>query len=115
MDNDETFEVQAFTVLDEHYSGVEDGESWSEGGHSNYAMLSSMPGGKYTLRVEVHGEPHKNPTSLRVIVHQGVPRWLHVFWLFFFLSVVPGAVGLYHLNFEYRRWQDSPFSPFQSS
>lgn len=113
--NDETFEVQAFTVLVEQYSGVEDGESWSEGGPHNYTMLSSMPRGTYTLRLEVHGEPHKHPGSFRVTLHQGVPRWLHVFWLFFLLSVVPGLVGLFHLNFEYRRWQDSAYSPFQSS
>jgi hypothetical protein len=113
--NDETFEVQVFTVLLEQYSGFEEGEFWSEGGHHNYAMLSSMPRGKYTLRLEIHGEPHKAPSTVQVTIRQGVPRWLHVFWLFFLLSAVPAAVGLYHLRFEYRRWQDSAYTPFLSS
>ncbi len=113
--NDETYEVTAFFVPLESFSGVEDGEAWSEGGPSNYAMLSSVPRGSYTLRLEAHGEPHKQPYSFTVTVRQAVPRWLNVIWLFLLLSVVPVCVLLYHWNFEYRRWQDSDYSPFAQS
>lgn len=113
--NEETYEVHAFAIPVEYYHGVEDGEAWSEGGISNYAMISSVPRGNYTLRLEVFGEPSKHPGTFRVTVHQGVPRWLHVFWLFLLLSAVPVAVLLYQWNFEHRRWQDSEYSPFSSS
>jgi hypothetical protein len=113
--NDETYEVTAFFVPLESYSGVDEGEAWSEGGNSNYTMLSSVPRGSYTLRLEVHGEPGKQPYAFTVSVRQGVPRWLNGFWLFFFLSLVPFVVLLYHLHFEYRRWENSDYSPFASS
>lgn len=110
--NDETYQVTAFFVPLESYSGVEDGEAWSEGGPSNYAMLSAVPGGSYTLRLEVHGEPQKAPYMFNVTVRQGVPRWLNVLWLFLLLSLIPLGVLLYHWSFEYQRWKDSDYSPF---
>ena len=114
-EGEETLDLQPFLVPVEYYFGVDGGESWSEGGQSNYTVLSALPTGTYTLRLEVYGEPGKAPPTFTVYVVQGVPRWLHVILLFLLLSVVPGFMLLYHLNFEHRRWQDSSYSPFGSS
>ncbi len=107
--------VQTFLVPVEYYYGVDDGESWSEGGRSNYTMLSALPSGKYTLMLAVSGDPKGQPASITVKIHQGVPRMLYVFLLFFGLSIVPLCVLLYHWSFEHSRWKESDYSPFSSS
>jgi hypothetical protein len=112
--NDATGVVQHFEVPVEYYQGVDGGESWSEGGQHNYTVLSSLPAGKYTLALYVEGEPGKQPRYMSLKIDQGVPRWLYVFLLLLLLSVFPLGMALYHLNFEYRRWQDSDYSPFHS-
>lgn len=113
--NETTGEVQPFFVPVEYYHGVDDGESWSEGGYRNSTIISALPTGKYTLRLEVTGEAGKRPNSLSVKVDQGVPRWLYVFLVMLLLSAFPVMMALYHLNFEYCRWQDSDYSPFRSN
>ena len=47
-------EVESVNVPIEYYSGVEDGESWSEGGKDQDATLSSLPAGQYTLKGPRH-------------------------------------------------------------
>src|SRR5262249_3028349 len=109
-----TGEVQPFFVPVEYYHGVDDGESWSEGGYRNSTIISALPTGAYTLRLEVAGEAGKRPNSLSVKIDQGVPRWLYIFLVLLALAAFPLLMALYHLNFEYRRWQDSDYSPFRS-
>ncbi|MBL8795398.1 MAG: DUF4178 domain-containing protein, partial [Planctomycetia bacterium] len=113
--DDETGLVQTFMVPVEYYHGVEDGESWSEGGITNYTMLSALPKGKYTLMLAVTADPQGQPASFNVVIRQGVPRLLHVFLLILGLSALPLAVLLYHWSFEHSRWKDSDYSPFSSS
>jgi hypothetical protein len=107
--------VQPFYLPVKFYHDVEDGEPWSEGGHHNSTILSALPAGKYTLELEIAGEQRKLPHSLRVRVDQGVPRWLYVFVVFGLLSIFPIIMLFYHFNFEYRRWQESDYSPYSSS
>jgi hypothetical protein len=113
--NEVTGEVQHFEVPVQYYHGVDDGESWSEGGQHTSTVLSALPAGKYTLALNVEGEPGKEPRVMSVKIVQGVPRWLYIVLVFVLLSVFPLCMALYHWNFEYRRWQDSDFSPFRSS
>ena len=44
--NDETGVVQSFPIDISYYQGVEDGESWTEGGQKDSAYTSSMPAGQ---------------------------------------------------------------------
>ena len=48
--NDQSQEVESVNIPIEYYSGVDDGESWSEGDKSTDATLSALPAGKYTLQ-----------------------------------------------------------------
>src|SRR5256884_3399665 len=50
--NEDTGLIQAFELPIEYYHGVEDGESWSEGSHSNDTYVSALPEGKYTRSEE---------------------------------------------------------------
>jgi hypothetical protein len=107
--NEETGEVQPFGFPIEYYHGFDGGESWSEGSQHNDTMLSSMPRGRYLLRLHIFGEAGKYPSAVTIRIRQGVPRFLHVFLLLLFLSIIPLLVLLYHWNFEHRRWQDSEY------
>ena len=113
--NEETGMVQPFYLPIEFYHGVDGGEAWSEGGQNNYTMLSALPAGKYTIRLEFAVEPGKPPPpTVTIWIEQGVRRWSHLFLTLLLLSVVPGIMALYHLHFETRRWKDSDYSPFRS-
>ncbi len=48
--------VQPFSAPVEFYSGVEDGESWTEGSKETTVYLSALPAGTYRLRLEIIGD-----------------------------------------------------------
>ncbi|HWP42642.1 MAG TPA: DUF4178 domain-containing protein, partial [Blastocatellia bacterium] len=107
--------VQGFSLPVEYYHGVEGGESWSEGSRSSEVHLSALPAGKYTLRLEAQWERWQQPISMTVKVEQGVPRILHIVLTLVLLSIIPIIVLFYHYSFEKRRWEDSDYSPYESS
>ncbi len=88
-----------------YYSGVEGGESWSEGGRSDEAVLPSVPAGQYYLRIEP--DTDTPPVGYVVRVYRDVPTY----W---FLPVALVALSLYPLifwirsrSFETQRWAES--------
>jgi len=118
--NQDTQEVTPFFMTMEHWTGIDDGEAWSEGNNEGSVLLSSVPAGKYKMRLEFVKEQGPGmtaslPTQVDVELDQGVPRWGMMFKWMFWISVLPSLVGLYHLWFSYRRWQASDYSPFGSS
>jgi uncharacterized protein DUF4178 len=104
--------VQGFALPVEYYSGIEGGESWSEGSRVNDVYLSALPEGKYTLRMEVQWEKYSQPQSIRVTIVQDDPRLLNLILLLILISIVPFCVMVWHLFFEMRRWQDSDYNPY---
>jgi len=115
--NEETGLIQQFDLPIEYYYGVEDGESWTEGGKADDVTLPALPAGRYTLRLEAQWENWNQtvPPQLSVRVEQGVPRVLNLILLLVGLSVVPFLVMLWHFSFEKRRWADSAFNPYEGS
>ncbi|HYP52087.1 MAG TPA: DUF4178 domain-containing protein [Pyrinomonadaceae bacterium] len=115
--NEETGLVQQFDLPIEYYYGVEDGEAWAEGGREDGALLSALPAGRYTMRLEAQWEKWEKPTppQLAVRVEQGVPRFLNLFLALVVVSLLPLVVLFRHLGFERRRWADSAFNPYESS
>jgi uncharacterized protein YdeI (BOF family) len=113
--NQATDESQSFSLPVEYYSGVEDGESWSEGNRSPDAFLSAQPAGTYILGFEARWEKFQQPMAVTVRVEQGIFNGGYVVLLLFFLSLFPIVMLIYHWRFEARRWADSDYSPFQSS
>ncbi|HZI17595.1 MAG TPA: DUF4178 domain-containing protein [Pyrinomonadaceae bacterium] len=111
--NEETGLVQQFELPIEYYYGVEGGESWSEGGTKDSAYLSSLPAGRYTMRLEAQWEnwTDATPPQLVIKVEQGVPRFLNLLLLVLALSAIPIFVAIRHVSFEARRWKDSEFKP----
>jgi hypothetical protein len=110
--NEETGIVQGFAVPVEYYSGIDGGESWTEGSKTNDVYVSALPEGNYTLRLEVQWEKYSQPQTIRVTVVQDDPRLLNLVLLLILISIVPFCVMVWHLFFEMRRWQDSDYNPY---
>ena len=108
--------VQQFDIPIEYYSGVEGGESWSEGGREQAAYISALPGGTYTMRLEAQWEDWKTPAppQLMVRVEQGVTRGVNFIIALVLVSLLPVLVMFMHMSFERRRWADSALSPYES-
>lgn len=126
--NEDTQVTQPFFLAADRYSGVEDGEAWSEGSGEASEYLSAPQGGKYTLRLEFLREvsatpgvpgfpgqqPTPRPTTVRVRIEQGVAHFLPWFVALVVLSLIPLAVLAYHVYFVKRRWDESQYSLFGS-
>jgi hypothetical protein len=108
--NEQSQEVESIGIPIEYYSGVEDGESWSEGGPSQDMTISSLPEGKYTLRIEATWQNWQAQMPVQIKVEQGVNRGVNFLFALLTLSIVP-AIGLFRrMTFESRRWSESMFS-----
>ena len=62
--NEETGLVQSFPIDISYYSGVEDGESWTEGAQNDATVTSSLPAGKYVFALRDSGRNGSNQHSL---------------------------------------------------
>ncbi len=107
--NEQNEEIESVNVPIEFYSGVEDGESWSEGGPSQDATVSSLPAGKYTLRVEGTWENFNQPLSVNLKVEQNVTRGVNFCLAFFVLAILPVLALFRKFTFESKRWSESMF------
>ena len=108
--NDDTGLVQSFPIDISYYQGVEDGEAWTEGSQKDSADTSSMPAGKYVLRLEGQWEKWQQPATVSVRVEQNVTNGFNFLLVLILISIVPVIMGIYHISFERRRWAESMFS-----
>ena len=113
--NEQNQEIESVNVPIEYYSGVDDGESWTEGGQSQDATLSSPGGGKYTLQVHGTWEKWQQQMPVNVKVEQGVNRGVNFCCAFLVLAIVPIFGFLRKFSFESGRWKDSMFGSSSSS
>ena len=96
----------------EHYSGVEDGDSWSEGSPEHSEMIGPVPAGDYILRVESqHGGAGGAP--LAVVIRQGVFRGLYLLFAVIVLMVPYTIVAALANAVETKRWENSTVSDNQ--
>ena len=113
--NDETGVVQSFPIDISYYHGVEDGESWTEGAQNDAAYTSSMPAGRYILRLEGQWEHWQQPATVNIKVEQNVIHGFNLLGALIVISIVPVLMLIYHIGFERRRWADSMFTQSGSS
>ncbi len=112
--NEQSQEIESVNIPVSFYQGVEDGETWSEGSPANDATMSSLPAGKYTLRVEGSLDNIKQPLPISVKVEQNVIRGVNFLCALFVLAIVP-ILGLFRkISFESRKWKDSMFTTSSS-
>jgi hypothetical protein len=78
----------------EYYSGVEDGESWSEGKEYDTEVAGPVRPGQYVLRLETsHGG--SGEVGLTVRVRQGVFRFVHFGYALLALGLPFLILGIY--------------------
>ncbi len=106
-----TGQVQPFLLPLEYYTGVEDGEAWTEGSKRSSTYVSAQPGGKYSLKLEVDREQVRDE-PLTVTVEQGASNGGLWFLTLLVLGVLPAGIGVWHLIFVNARWQNSDFSMY---
>jgi uncharacterized Zn finger protein (UPF0148 family) len=112
--NEQDNKIESVNIPISYFQGVEDGESWSEGSPSEDATMSSLPGGKYTLRVEGSMENITQPLQINLKVEQNVNRGVNFCCAFIVLLIVP-LLGLFRKwSFESSRWKDSMFNTSSS-
>jgi hypothetical protein len=112
--NDKSEEIESVNIPIEYYSGVEDGESWSEGGQSQDAVLSSLAAGQYRLRVEGTWQDWQQPMPVTVKVEQNVNRGVNFCCAGLILLIIPALNLFRKITFESRRWKDSMFGSSSS-
>jgi hypothetical protein len=90
-----------------YYSGVEDGESWSEGSRTTSIRLPTVPAGQYYLRIDP-----ESPAATRyaISVRRDVPMVVPYGIVFLLLLVPPILMTIRPMNFEYKRWQESDYA-----
>lgn len=108
--SEQSQEVESVNIPVSYYQGVEDGESWTEGSPNNDATMSSLPAGKYTLRIEGTLEGVQRPLPVAVKVEQNVSRGVNFILAFIVLSLLPIISFFRKIIFESKRWSESMFS-----
>ncbi len=107
--NEQSQEVESVNIPIEYYTGTDSDGSWTEGGQSQDATLSSLPAGKYTLRVEGTWQDFAQPMNVSVKVEQNVTRGVNFCCAFVILAILPILALFRKFAFESKRWSESMF------
>jgi hypothetical protein len=116
--NDDSEQSFPFERTCEYYSGVDDGESWSEGSPRNDFIISSVPKGSYHLNLDVESGGYPGsapPQQYSVVVTENVPTFQNYFWCLLLVSLLPLGQWFASRGDEVQRWGQSDFSPYESS
>ncbi len=113
--HEESGSVYEFEVEPSYYSGVEDGESWSEGSRDQSTSLPSVPKGRYVLRLQPATDTPANcekpgtrcPSGVTVKVVAGKPVLWPGLLAFLIIALGPLLAFLRTRSFEAARWRES--------
>lgn len=105
--NLDTGDVDQFSVDAERWSGVEGGESWSEGSGRGTAFIGSVPAGRYALRLDPAAEQGGVGVPCVVEVRSQVPSTVRPFLILLVLALPPVFSLIRRAAFEARRWSES--------
>jgi hypothetical protein len=112
--NEQTGRGFEFTRNLEFYSGVEDGESWTEGASGGDALLSAVPPGRYHLNLYPFTEAGSATLDITVTVKANPKLWSNFFLVLALLLVYPLWAVWRASRHTLRRWENSDFNPYQT-
>jgi hypothetical protein len=97
-----------------YYHGRDSDGNWSEGKARNSVKISSIPAGRYYLRIEPQMDSNANAPAMNytVTVRRGVVIWSYFFFAALFLGIPPLLATWRRYSFERARWQESDYSSF---
>lgn len=107
--NEANNDVESVPLDIEFYSGVDGGESWSEGSQEKSTSFSAIEGGKYRLRIDGQWQNWQQPLPVTVTVKQNTIgcNFLCAFILLLF-GPLWGIIKKW--SFEGSRWSQSMFT-----
>jgi hypothetical protein len=103
-------ELRSYGAELAYYSGVDGGESWSEGSRSSSHLFGAAQTGRHVLRLEVQ-TPAPSRHTLQVKVREDVFAFGQLGWVLLLLGVPTGVLFVMHYAFERWRWSESDFAP----
>jgi len=107
--NEKTSEVIAVYAEPEYYSGTSDGESWSEGSHSQRKATDVVDPGTYVLRTTPTFEPSRAVDyEVKVAADDGAGIVCPLI-IFLMLLAAPLSYSLRANGFETSKWNDAVF------
>lgn len=118
--NDDDNTTYPFEQTVEYYSGVDGGESWSEGSRDGSVLISDVPKGNYYLNMDIEEGDYPardihNTDQFQVWVKRDVPTFLNFLFALFLVSAYPIWFFIQTSKVETTRWSDSDFSPYSRS
>jgi hypothetical protein len=108
--NEQTGQGFEFTKNIEFYSGVESGESWSEGSREANAVLSAVPAGRYHLNFYPLTEAGSAP-DIQVRVEADPPLMANFFLVLVLVLIYPVWQCWRSSKHETLRWNESDYGP----
>lgn len=106
--NRDTGVVEIFGVENSFYQGRDSDGPWSEGSRKETTFLSSLPAGRYALRISPQWEGKVPPVpNFTVTLRSGVMHWIYPVLAFLFALVAPALQLFRTWSFESRRWAES--------
>ena len=94
------------------YEGSDSDGHWSEGGKNDSVTLSSIPSGKYYMRIEPEMDKSTAamPINYTIAIERGVVSWGYFIFAAILLGLPPVVTTWRSFGFERRRWQESNFA-----
>jgi hypothetical protein len=97
------------------WSGVSDGESWSEGSNPRTQIVGAVEGGTYFLQVSAQIEQTSRPdsssaSSLELTITRDVPLARYMFLPLLFIVLFPALNLARRTTFETKRWSTSDYA-----
>lgn len=105
--NEQTGKETAFVVGAEFYSGVSDGESWSEGSRMQKEFVCSVPEGSYHFVTTFSKADDHKPVNIGLTAWWDVPTWWNAVLLSVLMTIVAIVIWAIRRSFEARRWAGS--------
>ena len=106
--DEQTNQSYDFSKVIEYYSGIEGGESWSEGDREEKAVLAKIPSGRYHLTIQPYAQSVM-PASVRVQVKQNTTLQSNVLLTLAVLLIFPIIQYMRQHDFNKRRWTNSDY------
>lgn len=118
--NETTGRAWEFARTLSHYSGIDEGEKWTEGSKSSTVKMSGIPEGTYYFRIDSERDAAAGTLPRPVRYNIKTTRGSSISWVLFFvvlclLLIPPIWYSIRKSNFESKRWMESDYAPEPSS
>ncbi len=116
--NTQTKAVRELNLGAEYWSGVDEGESWSEGDRQATELIPAVEPGEYQLVMDIDGSPELGRAEFSLEITRDVMIWSNVLLGLVLLFAYPLFRWIREHAFERERWflsDHSPYTPISSS